>query len=197
MREAARQNRDRAIRAAACRVTTVTQRFLLDNMVYDRLVEPPDRWHHIVGLCLAGHLGLVMTDIQEEQITANPDVETVVKVLSLPAIEVPAFGLVLGVSRPNMARVGDPELLARLRSPGEVAVPPRPGTPKVPAWNKSRIDRLRSRHTGDALLAATALYERAVLVTGERRRLRNFATREGIPVWDTERFLAHVDALSL
>lgn len=197
MREASRQNHERAIRAAACRETTVTQRFLLDNMVYDRLVEPSDRWHHVVGLCLAGHLGLLMTDIQHEEITANPDVEIVVKVLSLPAINVPASGVVLGVSRINMARFGDPDLLARLRSPGDDAVPPWPEPPDVPAGNESRTQRLRKRHTGDALLAATALDERAVLVTGERRRLRNFAAREGIPVWDTERFLAHVDALSL
>jgi hypothetical protein len=77
MRAAVRRTKERDIRAAECRVSTVMQRFLLDNMAYDRLAESADRCERIGLLCLAGHLGLLMTDIQHEEISNNPDPETV------------------------------------------------------------------------------------------------------------------------
>lgn len=195
MRAAARERKQRDIRAAECRVSTVMQRFLVDTNAYYRLAESRDRCDRVGLLCLSGRLGLLMTDIQHEQISNNPHVETVVRVLAIPAINLPAFGVVLGVSRPNMARFGDPDLLARLRSPGDDGVPVWPMRPQVPPFGEDRTPRLRSRHTGDALLAATAWSERAVLVTSDRR-LTNFATREGVIVWHPDRFLDHVDNLA-
>jgi hypothetical protein len=195
MRAAVRRTKERDSRAAECRVSTVMQRFLVDTMAYYRLAASRDRCERAGLLCLAGHLGLLMTDIQHEQISNNPDPETVVQVLSIPAINVPAFGVVLGVSRLNMARFGDPDLLARLRSPGDDEVPPWPKTPRVPPFGEDRTPRLRSRHTGDALLATSAWHERAVLVTRDRR-LTNFAIREGVVVWHPDRFLDHVDHLA-
>lgn len=196
MREASRRGRERAARVAACRLTTVTQRFLVDNMVYDRLVASPERSERVGLLCLAGHLGLLMTDIQHEQITDNPDIETMIQVLSLPAICVPAFGVVRGVSRPNMARFGDPDVLAKLRKPRDDTPLLWPERPRTPAGNESRREQLRDRDTGDALLAATAKYECAVLVT-EDKGLTRSATGIGVPVWGAVRFLDHLDTLSL
>jgi len=195
MREAARQRAERAIRAATCRVSTVTERFVVDTNAYYPLAEPPERWLHVAGLCLAGHVELLMTDIQHDEISANRDVETVVRVLSLPATNVPAFGVILGLTRLNMARFGDPDLLGRLRAPGDDGVPAWPHRPRVPSHNESRKLQFRSRDTADALLAATAHYERAVFVTRDKD-ITPRARNAGIVVWDPDRFIRHIDSLA-
>jgi hypothetical protein len=207
-RWANRKRWERAARAAACRRTTVTERFLVDTNAYDALVATEARWMHVVGLCLAGHVGLLMTDVQHEEIAAwldsadpaDPDYadvgELVLRTLALPVVHVFTYGYVPGVSRPNFTRYGDPALLARLRGPGVDPVPEWPDWPRTPRWADSRTKAFRRRHTADALLAATAWRECAVLVTDDKRRLTRVATAERVPVWDSARFTGHLDALS-
>lgn len=55
------------------------------------------------------------------------------------------------------------------------------------------VEALRSgnlKHTQDALIAVTALYEECALVTNEVRRLRNRAREQGIEVLTTAELLA-------
>jgi predicted nucleic acid-binding protein len=85
------------------------------------------------------------------------------RTLAIPATITETYGLVLGVSRLGLARFGEPHELDAIDSAGR-------------------------NHRKDALLAVTARHENAVLVTDDRR-LRNFASREGIEVWSSVRFI--------
>jgi hypothetical protein len=69
----------------------------------------------------------------------------------------PTYGAVFGVSKFGLARFGEANLIEAIRSPG-------------------------GGHTEDSLIAHTARYEAAILVTGDRR-LTSFARREAIEVW--------------
>lgn len=152
-------------------------KFLLDNHVYDVLVETPERAHLVAALHGTHEIELLMTHIQVEEISANPrtlvdaigqlELRVADVVLGLPYTVCETYGMVLDVSQVGLARFGEPDLL-------------------------DAVDSERGNHTHDALLASTARYENAVLVTNDRR-LTNRAPSIGVKVWSVERFVAYVD----
>jgi hypothetical protein len=82
---------------------------------------------------------------------------------------VPTYGVVKGISKPGLARFGEPELIDIIRTP-------------------------QGRHARDALLAATAKFEGAVLVT-EDRRLTRRAEKIGMKVWNGWQLIEFIDGL--
>jgi hypothetical protein len=88
---------------------------------------------------------------------------------AIPFVITPTYGLVLGLSKVGLARFGEPERVAA-------------------------IDSAVGNHTEDALLATTAAYEEAVLVT-EDHRLRSKAIAEAGEVWWPQEFVDYIRSL--
>lgn len=143
---------------------------IVDSNAYDFLVATPEVQRAAVSAHESGRVTLLMTHIQYDEILAIPtdDPTKAAKrsaIVGLPCVFAPTYGLVVGTSRIGWARVvGQSDDVDRFRSP----------------------DR---NHTNDALLAATAEYEQAVLVTNDDR-LANFAARHAVEVWDPRRLVA-------
>jgi predicted nucleic acid-binding protein len=110
-----------------------------------------------------------MTSIQVDQISKVPDAERRNAMSAIPFVITPTYGLVLGLSKVGLARFGEPERVAA-------------------------IDSAAGNHTEDALLATTASYEEAVLVT-EDHRLRSRAIAEGGEVWWPQEFVDYIRSL--
>lgn len=136
-------------------------RFLLDSNVYDRLVETPEIQRRAIEAHTSGRIELLRTHVQVDEL--ERDIDKAPYTLAIPGTPVPTYGLVLGVSKLGLARFGETAKIDAIRSP-------------------------QRNHTHDALLATTAQYEGAILVT-EDRRLRRRAEGEGIEVWDADRFI--------
>lgn len=144
-----------------------TRRFLVDSNVYDQLVVAPERQIPVIDCCEAGAIELLMTHVQVDELMAMPDDSKHGRVLAIPFTQVPTYGMVLGTSRVGLARFGEPELIDAVRSD-------------------------EGNHVNDALLASTAKYEQAILVTNDRR-LSNRAMEIEVEVWDSSRFLGYLD----
>jgi predicted nucleic acid-binding protein len=142
---------------------------VLDSNVYDQLVETPERQLRFVGAHDRGLIELLMTHIQRDELSQIPDAARRNAILAIPFVITPTYGIVLGTSRLGMARFGDPERIDAIRSP-------------------------TGEHTNDALIATTAEYEGAVLVT-EERRLTNRARAQGIEVWSAGQLIRFVESL--
>jgi predicted nucleic acid-binding protein len=133
---------------------------VLDTNAVDHLLDAPDLNLQVVSAVEGGKLRLLYTHVTVDEVARVPDAARRAGLLSLLtafAEAVPTGDFVVGTSRVGMARLS-----------GE----------------NSPIDALRSPtggHTFDALIAGTALYEGAQLVTYERR-LTNRATAAGITV---------------
>jgi hypothetical protein len=93
------------------------------------------------------------------------------RLLNVPARRVPTSGFIVGVSRLDEARLSEPEPIESIRGEN---------------WEK---------YTLDALIAATADYERAGLVT-EDRTLRARAIAQGINAVDWAAFRSRLGELS-
>jgi predicted nucleic acid-binding protein len=145
-------------------------RFVLDSNAYDFVVEDPEVHLLAVRLVEAEKIELLMTHVQEDELAAIPDAKKREAIASLPRTLVATYGIVVGEWRLGRARLGDAEKIEAIR-------------------NHS------GKHTRDALIAATAQYEDAALVTNERR-LTNFARRAGIEVWSPDRFIAFLGELA-
>jgi len=137
------------------------RRFLLDSNVYDRLVETPERQRMAIEAHDLGRIELLITHVQVDELMQDAGKRG--RTLAIPATITETYGFVLDVSRLGLARFGEPEELDRIDSAGR-------------------------KHRKDALLAVTARHEGAVLVTDDRR-LQNFASRDGIEVWNSDRFV--------
>lgn len=131
-------------------------RFMLDTSVLINLSSDEQALQVLVD---AVDVEYLVTHVQTIDEDVRGDVAAVLE--RLPALEVPTSGFVLGVSRLDMARFADEEPLDDLRS-----------TPEG-----RRVDG----DTRDALIANTALYEAAVLVTDDGR-----ARRRALRVADLE-----------
>jgi hypothetical protein len=135
------------------------ERFLLDSMIADKIVDTPGALELVTEPTKAGKLELVMTHVQEDE-HANAEPKRAAKLARVPYSKVPTSVFVLDVSRLDEARLGDEEPFESLR--GTV------------------------RHTADGMIAATAEFEGIPLVTEERRLARR-AHQLGIEVWSWER----------
>ena len=134
----------------------MANRFLLDSMIHDKLVDEPRALQLAADLAANGSLVLLSTHIQRDEIAKTPDKERATLLSSVPVEFVPTYGIVAGISRVGMARLSESEPFETLRG--------------------GNLD-----HTEDALIAATAHYEDATLVT-EDQTLASRARKQDVPV---------------
>lgn len=136
--------------------TPEPERYLIDSMIFDKLADDGAALEVATRLVDSGRVVFLSTHVQADEIARIPDPERVRRLLSMPAELVPTYGFVIGYSRIGAARLSGPEPLESLRS--------------------GNLD-----HTEDAMIGATAQFERATLVT-EDRRLQGRALKQGITV---------------
>jgi len=145
------------------------KRFLLDSNAYDYLVVSAEIQYVAIDVHKRGLVEYLMTSIQVDQISKVPDADRRNAMSAIPFVITPTYGLVLGLSKVGLARFGEPERVAA-------------------------IDSAAGNHTEDALLATTAAYEEAVLVTKDHR-LRSRAIAEGGEVWWPQEFVDYIRSL--
>jgi hypothetical protein len=150
----------------------VSDAFLIDTNVLDRLVEDPGVLELVVVLSRRGQLLLETTHVQEDELLAMPpDKRAKQRSMSrVPRTVVPTAGFVPGVSRPEEGLVGDEGVVERVRA----ASP--------------------AKHARDALIVATARARDRVLVTDDART-RSLAAEVGVEAWPAERLLEQIRRL--
>jgi hypothetical protein len=119
-------------------------RLVLDANIYDHLIATPEIQQAAIAAHQNGHVEFLMTSIQLDQITAVPDSDRRKAMVAIPFVITPTYGFVLGLSKLGLARFGESEQLEVVRGD-------------------------QGNHTEDALLATTAKYEEAILVTEDKR----------------------------
>jgi predicted nucleic acid-binding protein len=149
----------------------VPEHYLIDSNIFDKLIDEPETLELASQLVESGALELLSTHIQADEIARTPDAERLRRLLRVSVEQVPTYGFVLGSSRLGMARLSESESIESLR--------------------KGNLD-----HTEDALIAATAQFEGATLVT-EDRRLAGRARARAIAVISWQEFRDRLNALSM
>jgi predicted nucleic acid-binding protein len=145
-------------------------RYLLDSNIFDKLADDSHALELTKRLVTAGRIALLTTHVQLDELIKVKDDTRLAELLSVPAARVPTFGFVLDTSRLDMARVSGEQPLEKLRGEN------------------------REKYTNDALIAATAQYEGATLVT-EDSTLRNRSRGEAIAAIDWPTFRERLFAL--
>lgn len=132
---------------------------MLDTHIYDLLAAAQPELCTLTASVQARQLVLLITHVQEDQLARIPDPEKRERVASILHLcqRVPTSDFVLDFSRLDMARLGTGETVKAIR-------------------------RDNSKHTEDALIAATAAYEGGILVT-EDKVLKKRAQSHGLTVW--------------
>jgi predicted nucleic acid-binding protein len=146
---------------------TESGRYLLDSNIHDKLIDERLALERFKLLTEEGEKVVFSTHIQADEIARTPNSERVHQLGNVPVQRVPTSGVVLDASRFDEARFSEAEPIETLRGDN---------------WPK---------HTRDALIAATAGYESATLVT-EDRGLRTRARARGIAVIDWPHFRSSV-----
>ncbi|WP_309029320.1 PIN domain-containing protein [Streptomyces alfalfae] len=152
------------------------RRVVFDSNAIDPLAVTEGAFEALKEATTSGSLEVLYTHITIDELTAIPDQgrrSLLVLLMADLGRLVPTGTAAADFSRLNFCRVGsdaDSDLLEALRS-GNI------------------------NHTRDALIAATARYERAALVTNERR-LAARSREWGIEVLTTQELLAEFGALS-
>lgn len=136
---------------------------LVDRNAYDVLVETPEIQRIAIDAHESGRVTFVMTHVQNDEMLLNPNEEQRNAIAAIPFVHALTYGVVLGTSKLGLARFGESEKIEAIRSPS-------------------------GNHTNDALLATTAEHEGTILVTNDKR-LRNFASRNGVEVWSPKRLV--------
>jgi hypothetical protein len=149
----------------------VIERYVIDSNIFDRFEADSTALALAEQLVAEGKLELLTTHAQIDELSRIGDADRLGRLLSVPARRVPTSGLILGVSRLDEARLSEPEPIESIRREN---------------WDK---------YTLDALIAATADYERAGLVT-EDRTLRARAIAQGINAVDWAAFRSRLGELS-
>jgi predicted nucleic acid-binding protein len=152
------------------RVATVSARYVLDSMIHDRLADDAVVLRLAQDLVEAGIVVLLTTHIQHDEISRIPDAQRVEQLLQVPVERVPTFGAVFGVSAYGEATYGESDAFESLHRGNPV-------------------------HTEDALIAATAQYQSATLVT-EDRTLTRRAEANAIAVVNWDVFCGHLHELA-
>lgn len=132
-------------------------KFLIDNVAYDYLARTDERLNLCIDAHVCGAVEFLVTHVQHGEMLNNPDAALRTRVFSIPFVIVATYGMKLGISKPGLARYGEPELI-------------------------TAVDSEQEKHTPDALQASTAKFEEATLITFERR-LTNQAKKIGVEVW--------------
>jgi rRNA-processing protein FCF1 len=148
------------------------RRVVLDSNAIDPIADTPGTYETVRAAIDAGHLDVMFTHITIEELANIQDYDRRCRLLLL-VIDlgrlVPTGSTVLDVSRFNFARYGDDAI-------------------DIEALRSKNID-----HSRDALIAATAIFEHAALVTNERR-LTGRAREHGVEVLTTSQLLAELDS---
>jgi hypothetical protein len=144
----------------------MADRFILDSMIHDKLIDEPEILERLATLVEARSVEVLSTHVQRDQLARTPDAERAERLGAVPVKQVPTYGMVADVWRAGEARVSEDEPFQSLRE-GNL------------------------KHTEDALIAATAQYEDAILVT-EDRTLKSRAHGQGISVMNWAAFRALV-----
>jgi len=133
-------------------------RVLFDsNAVVDSLADPPKRYALVMDAVRSKRLDVLWTHITVDELAAIPDPHQRARLLTLAAGMarlVPTGAMVANYSRVDWAR---------------------------PAVDSEAIEAFRQgnlRHTRDALIAATAVYEGCCLVTSDRTLAKRAAARD-------------------
>lgn len=131
---------------------------MLDTQIYDLIVADDEVTKRISVRVESGELEILSTHVQESELNAIPDPEKRSQVSRIPRVHVPTSDFVLDFSALDGARLGDGALVEAIRD-GNI------------------------NHTKDALIAATAQLEGAILVTEDKTLLRRSEV-EKISVWN-------------
>jgi hypothetical protein len=138
-------------------------------MIYDEIVKTPGMIEALRALANDGRLTVYSTGVVEDQISNGPNAEFR---LAVPRTKVGAGVFLVGSGRIGIDRIGPDEPYESVRGP-----------------EKSY------RHIADAVIAATAAMDEAILITHDKRLMSN-ATRQGIPTINFAAFRLLVTALS-
>jgi len=138
-------------------------RFFPDAMIYDKIVALPGMVDALRKLKERGALILYSTHVLEEQISTGKGADAR---LTVPREEVGAGALVVGLWRAGVDRLGHAEPFKTVRGEGQ-------------------------RHVADAVIAATAQMDGAILVTHDKRLFAK-ATVQSIPTINFPAFEAVV-----
>jgi rRNA-processing protein FCF1 len=140
------------------------RRFLVDTMIFDLIVGTKGADRLVFDLHGGAEIQFLVTHVQEDELSEIRDADKRRRIAAIPRKVVATYGFVLGTSRLGMARLGDDAPIEAIREPN---------------WRK---------YTNDALIAVTAQYENATLVTNERRLLNRARRELGIEAWNWESF---------
>ncbi len=151
---------------------SVTRVVVLDSMVVDTFLDDPAAFALAVSATADGRLRMLSTHVTADEVAKlqhNPERRAgLLRVLDELTQQVPTAGFILDVSRLDEAMLNDDvETLEVLRS------------------------RNPGKHSEDALIAATAQFHGAALVTNERR-LAGRARECGIEVLTSGELLAEL-----
>jgi predicted nucleic acid-binding protein len=136
---------------------------MLDTMVFDALSADQAGLDAVLDAVRHGHLLLVTTHVQEDQLAAIKDAVKRKALQRIPRRVLPTSVLIAGVSRTGRARLG-------------------PG---------SEYDALRhaSKHAEDEIITDTTAARADVLVTEDKRLIADAQSR-GLTVWRTAELIA-------
>ena len=152
-------------------------RAMLDSMVTDDLLARPDVFDLADALVGTGHLTLLTTHVQRDQVSQTPDEPKRVALLVVQQrfTRIPTQGFVWDLSNWDEGTWGSPET-------GERIVALAGGS---------------ANHMADALIAVTAEAQADVLVTNDKgMQKRAEKLNLAKPIWDFEEFTRWISAQS-
>lgn len=150
----------------------MTRLAVLDSNAIDPFLDDPAALSLAAAAVADGRLQILATHVTVDEVAKTPDPErraSLLQVLARLAQRVPTFGVILGVSRVGEAMLND---------------------------DVAGLEALRShnakKHSKDALIAATAQFHGAALITNDRRLARR-ARNQGITVLTTAQLLTELN----
>lgn len=154
---------------AQCAYAPGMRRVVLDSNALDPVIDRPDAYEVLREAVETGKLVMLRTHVNIDEVLDTRDAdrrERLHRAWTELTQPVPTGAFVIDTSQIDEAGLSD---------------------------DPATVEALRSgnlKHTQDALIAVTALYEECALVTNEVRRLRNRAREQGIEVLTTAELLA-------
>lgn len=145
-------------------------KFMLDTMIYDRIIENPGLIERINVLSNEGKIEILSTHIQDDQLSKIPDSKKRAKISEINRKGVVTDGFILDLSRLDEAAFSDGEGISLCD-----------------------IQSVSNGHTEDALIATTASRDADVLVTEDKRLSNRFKACTSVcKVWSFEEFLCFI-----
>jgi hypothetical protein len=150
-------------------------KIMLDSNVHDKVIAVPGFVDRMRAAIETGHIKIVTTHIQRDELGRIPDPAKRSAALDVPGTVTATAGAIWNVSRWDQARFGE-------------------GASDI---KYTDIFKGNPRDIEDALITITAASEADVLVTQETGKLlkRILATGSKLAVWDFERLRRYIDGL--